>query len=45
MIAIEVVFLQEGQPMAYESRQLNGNEKTLGIYEKDLLTLIHAMKS
>ena len=37
------VILQEGHPVAYESRRLHGHELSLGIYEKELLAVIHAL--
>ena len=39
------VLSQEGQPLAHESRRLHGPETTLGIYEKELLAVIHALDS
>ncbi|MCO5570381.1 hypothetical protein L7F22_024101 [Adiantum nelumboides] len=39
------VLLQEGHAIAYESRRLSSNEKILGIYEKDLLAVLHALDS
>ena len=36
--------LQEGHAIAYESRRLNKDEKVLvGIYEKELLAVLHAL--
>ena len=32
--SLGVVLLQEGHPIAYESRRLNSQEQVLGIYEK-----------
>ena len=43
--SLGAVLSQEGQPLAYESRRLHGHEKTLGIYEKELLAVIHALDS
>ena len=37
------VLLQEGHAIAYESRRLNDQEKNLGIYEKELLAILHAL--
>ena len=37
------VLLQEGHALAYESRRLNDQEKDLGIYEKKLLAILHAL--
>ena len=39
------VLLQEGHAIAYESRRLNDQEKNLGIYEKELLAILHALDS
>ena len=41
--SLGAVLLQEGHPIAYESRRLNNQEKILGIYEKELLAVIHAL--
>ena len=43
--SLGVVLLQEGHPIAYESRRLNTHKKILGIYEKELLASIHALES
>ena len=39
------VLSQGGQPIAYESRRLHSKERTLGIYKKELLSVIHALNS
>ena len=39
------VLQQEGHAIAYESRCLNEQERVLGIYEKELLAVIHALDS
>ena len=39
------VLLQEGNPIAYESRHLHTTKQSLGIYEKELLAVIHALDS
>ena len=39
------VLLQEGHAIAYEIRRLNEQESALGIYEKELLAVIHALDS
>ncbi|MCO5611700.1 hypothetical protein L7F22_065958 [Adiantum nelumboides] len=39
------VLLQEGHAIAYESRRLNSDEQILGIYEKELLAVLHALDS
>ena len=43
--SIGAVLLQEGHPVAYESWRLHEQEKNLGIYEKELLAVIHALDS
>ena len=37
--------LQEGQPISYEILWLNDNEKIFSTYEKELLVIIHGLKS
>ena len=37
------MLLQEGHAIAYKSRRLNEHEKNLGIYEKELLAIMHAL--
>ena len=37
------VLSQEGHPVAYESRRLHDHELHLGIYEKELLAVIHSL--
>ncbi|MCO5610536.1 hypothetical protein L7F22_064775 [Adiantum nelumboides] len=39
------VLLQEGHAIALESCRLNLDEKILGIYEKELLAVLHALES
>ncbi|MCO5604146.1 hypothetical protein L7F22_058306 [Adiantum nelumboides] len=39
------VLLQEGHTIAYESRRLSSDEQILGIYEKELLAVLHALNS
>ncbi|MCO5557612.1 hypothetical protein L7F22_011178 [Adiantum nelumboides] len=39
------VLLQEGHAIAYESRKLSSDEQILGIYEKELLAVLHALNS
>ena len=43
--SVGAVLSQEGQLIAYESRQLHSKERTLGIYEKELLSVNHALDS
>ena len=42
--SIGVVLSQEGHPIAYESRRLHEQEKNLGVYEKELISMIHALE-
>ena len=39
------VLLQEGHAIAYESRRFHPQERVLGIYEKELLAVMHALDS
>ena len=41
--SLGVVLSQEEHPMAYESRCLQPQENSLGIYEKQRLAIIHAL--
>ena len=41
--SLGAVLLQEGHAIAYKSRRLNDHEKNLGIYEKELLPILHAL--
>ena len=43
--SIGVVLSQEGHPVAYESRCLHEQEQSLGVYEKELISVIHALES
>ena len=43
--SIGAVLLQEGHLVAHESRHLHEQEKNLGIYEKELLAIIHDLDS
>ena len=43
MHSLGTVLLQEGHAIAYKSRSLNDHEKNLGIYEKELLVILHAL--
>ena len=43
--SLGAVLLQEGHPIAYESQRLNSQEQVLGIHEKELLVVIHALSS
>ena len=37
------VLSQEGHPIAYESHHLHEQENDLGVYEKDIISRIHAL--
>ncbi|MCO5548153.1 hypothetical protein L7F22_001611 [Adiantum nelumboides] len=39
------ILLQEEHAIAYESHKLSSNEQILGIYEKELLAVLHALDS
>ncbi|MCO5548013.1 hypothetical protein L7F22_001469 [Adiantum nelumboides] len=39
------VLLQEGHAIAYESRRISSDEQIFGIYEKELLAVLHALDS
>ena len=41
--SLGAVLLQEGNAIAYESKILNDHKKNLGIYEKELLAILHAL--
>ena len=41
--SLGVVLSQEGHPIAYESCHLQSQEWSLGIYEKELSAVIHAL--
>ncbi|MCO5575528.1 hypothetical protein L7F22_029329 [Adiantum nelumboides] len=43
--SIGAVLSQEGHAIAYESRRLNSQERGLGVYEKELISVIHALQS
>ncbi|MCO5564779.1 hypothetical protein L7F22_018447 [Adiantum nelumboides] len=43
--SIGAILSQEGHPIAYESRRLNSQERGLGVYEKELISVIHALQS
>ena len=42
MCSIGAVLQQDGHVVAYESRRLRDPELHLGVYEKELLAVIHA---
>src|SRR6202522_491591 len=41
---IGVVLMQEGRPMAFESRPLKGKDLHKPIYEKEMMAILHALK-
>jgi hypothetical protein len=41
---IGVVLMQEGRPLAFESRSLRGKYLQKPIYEKEMMTILHALK-
>jgi hypothetical protein len=41
---IGVVLMQEGRPLAFESRPLKGKDLHKTIYEKEMMTILHALK-
>ncbi|MCO5594877.1 hypothetical protein L7F22_048912 [Adiantum nelumboides] len=43
--SIDEVLMQDGRVVAYESRILQGAEKTMQVYEKELQAVIHALLS
>jgi hypothetical protein len=38
------VLMQEGRPLAFESRPLKGNDLQKPIYEKEMMAILHALK-
>jgi len=36
--------MQEGRPFAFESRPLKGKDLLKQIYEKEMMTILHALK-
>jgi hypothetical protein len=41
---IGVVLMQEGRPLAFESRPLKGKDLHKPIYEKEMMSILHALK-
>jgi hypothetical protein len=41
---IGVVLMQEGRPLAFESRPLKGRDLHKPIYEKEMMAILHALK-
>jgi hypothetical protein len=38
------VLMQEGRPLAFESRTLKGKDLHKPIYEKEMMAILHALK-
>ena len=43
--ALGGVFLQDGHPVAYESRKLNDTERKYAAHEKELLAVVHCLRT
>ena len=43
--AVGAVLLQEGRPIAYESKKLNEAQKNYSAYERELFAIVHALKT
>ena len=41
---IGIVLMQEGRPIAFESKPIKGNNLQKPIYEKEMLAILHALK-
>lgn len=41
---IGVVLMQEGRPLAFESRKLKGRDLEKSTYEKEMLAILHAVR-
>ena len=41
---IDVVLMQEGRPISFESRPIKGKYLQKPIYEKEILAILHALK-
>ena len=41
---IDVVLMQEGRPLDFESRSLKGKDLHKPIYEKEMMEIVHALK-
>lgn len=44
-ISVGAMLMQDGWVVAYESRNLQGLERTMQVYEKELLAVVHALSS
>ena len=43
--AVGAVLLQDGRPVAYESKKLNEAQKNYSAYERELFAIVHALKT
>ena len=43
--AIGAVLLQDGRPVAYESKKLNDAQRNYSAYERELFAIVHALKT
>ena len=43
--SVGAVLMQDGRVVAYESRILQGLERTMQVYEKELMAVIYALSS
>ena len=41
---IDVILMQEGRPISFESRPIKGNNLHKPIYEKEMLAPLHSLK-
>ncbi|KAE8706830.1 cytochrome P450 78A7-like [Hibiscus syriacus] len=44
-VAIGGVLMQEGHPVAYESRKLNETERRYSVHEKEITTIVHCLRT
>ncbi|KAE8668323.1 cytochrome P450 78A7-like [Hibiscus syriacus] len=44
-VAIGGVLMQEGHPVAYESRKLNETEKRYSVHEKEMTAVVHCLRT
>ena len=44
-IAVEAVLLQEGRPVAFESKKLSLSQRNWPTHEKELYAVVHALKA
>lgn len=43
-LGVGAVLMQNGQPVAFESRKLINVEKNLSVYDKEMLAIMHALE-